>query len=393
VGVPVTFVGIARDPSTVDLAAGFTYSWTFGDGTRATGATPTHAYSAAGVYTVTLTVTDEDGASRSTTTTATIGPPAAAVTPTDYQILSTNLIANTVYGKLSWTDMAASGAYGVNARWEQGLSSTWYIEEQRYGEDLIIGGLIHNNTAAITAGFKMFDWGFAHQAADGSFSGTGDPFHSTSFFVAAVARTCLVIEQSPYAQTYASRVATYTQEVYKAAEWMISPAVWADGIANNAPYTHRRYLVADALGLTSLLVGGDANLMACARQQIQDGLSLQWANGVNPEEGGYDSSYQMVGLRYAELWTTYFPRDSLTPSLSVMITNGLAWETTMLLSTGEISCVGNTRTGVETSRSGKDKTVDWKKAVTAFSYWSVVTGNLQWEADGQRVAQAYYQSY
>ncbi len=49
-----------------------TYLWDFGDGNTSTQADPTHTYTAADTYTVTLTVTDSHGAERQDTTTAEI---------------------------------------------------------------------------------------------------------------------------------------------------------------------------------------------------------------------------------------------------------------------------------------------------------------------------------
>ena len=70
VGVPVAFDGSASsDPDGTVVS----YSWDFGDGSKGSGAIPTHTYAADGNYTVTLTVTDDAGDSASAATSATIG--------------------------------------------------------------------------------------------------------------------------------------------------------------------------------------------------------------------------------------------------------------------------------------------------------------------------------
>jgi PKD repeat protein len=70
VNIPVAFDGsLSSDlDGTIVL-----YEWTFGDSGTATGATPTHTYTAEGAYTVTLTVTDDLGATDMATTNAGIG--------------------------------------------------------------------------------------------------------------------------------------------------------------------------------------------------------------------------------------------------------------------------------------------------------------------------------
>ena len=69
VGVPLNFNGSHSSDPDGDIVA---YEWDFGDGSTGSGVTPTHTYTAAGTYTVSLTVTDDMGATDSTTRTATI---------------------------------------------------------------------------------------------------------------------------------------------------------------------------------------------------------------------------------------------------------------------------------------------------------------------------------
>jgi hypothetical protein len=309
----------------------------------------------------------------------------------DFQYESSDLIPNVLYKHLPsfYKTMSPSGANGANVSWERNQAPAWYVEQQKYGEQLVIGGIVKNDPKAIRIGFKMFDWGFAHQAADGSFAGTKDPFHSTSFFVEAVAHSLLVIQQSPYSKEYAREVQRYTPLVHRAALWMISPRVWDRGIKNNEPYTHRRYLVGAALGLAGKLTG-DRQLLSYANNSISDGLSLQQPDGVNPEKGGFDSSYQMVGVVYAQRWLTYFPNDELAPKVSAMINKALLWEKQRILPSGEIDSEGNSRTaGQERGRMGKVKHVDYSAVIRGFAYWASVTGDQQWNAIAQSVAQYY----
>ncbi|NQT24195.1 PKD domain-containing protein [candidate division KSB1 bacterium] len=68
-GQVLSFAGGATDPGTNDV---LTYSWNFGDGQTASGQNVTHAYADNFIYTVTLTVNDDDGGSDTDQLTATI---------------------------------------------------------------------------------------------------------------------------------------------------------------------------------------------------------------------------------------------------------------------------------------------------------------------------------
>jgi PKD repeat protein len=71
VGTLLTFAGsVSGGPSTLPFQ--YQYTWSFGDGSTASGLNTAHAYSVGGTYNVTLTVTSPFGQSGSASTTATI---------------------------------------------------------------------------------------------------------------------------------------------------------------------------------------------------------------------------------------------------------------------------------------------------------------------------------
>jgi PKD repeat protein len=75
-GLSCSFDGSASADSDGSLVS---YSWNFGDGATAAGVTSAHTYAEAGTYPVTLTVTDDKGATGTTTSSVTVEPiPAGA---------------------------------------------------------------------------------------------------------------------------------------------------------------------------------------------------------------------------------------------------------------------------------------------------------------------------
>jgi PKD repeat protein len=77
-GSATSFNGSASSESGGTIAS---YSWTFGDGARGSGVSPSHVYSTAGSYSVSLTVTDSFGGTASTSRTVVVsGVPHARLT-------------------------------------------------------------------------------------------------------------------------------------------------------------------------------------------------------------------------------------------------------------------------------------------------------------------------
>ena len=284
-------------------------------------------------------------------------------------------------------DIDANGAYGpLNRAWDETGQGRWLIEEQRYAFNTIVAGILYHRQDIIAAGEKVFDWGFRQEQPDGSFQ-CPDRFHSMSFFVEAAAHSALLLQASDMQAQNQLWVDSAKPRLRQSVRWMMDPANAVPGQAHDAPYTHRFYLDADAIGETGVLLH-DNDMIRESRSYVRRGIRHQDIAGFNPEKTGWDTSYHVVGLLFALDYYTLVADDAMRRDMQPMISNGFAWFARRIRPDGTVDQTGNTRTGFGQERGpqGNLKKMSYGSAYRAAYYWAMITKNTEWA----RVAQLLY---
>jgi PKD repeat protein len=159
-----------------------TWSWTFGDGTSATGADSSHAFAAAGTYSVTLSVADVNGLAGSVTKTVTVE---AAVPPT------ANMHVACEYLQCSFSDATIAGSGDI-------VSRTWTFGD---GTPAVIDATsgVHVFLAAGTYSIRLQVTDANGLAASSSVEVTVAPSHvapEAAFTPSCVDLTCTFTDNS-----------------------------------------------------------------------------------------------------------------------------------------------------------------------------------------------------
>ncbi len=278
-------------------------------------------------------------------------------------------------------DMNANGAWSpLNMSYDSLKTGKWFIEQQRYAADAIVGGIVKNDSEVIERGLIALEWGMKQQQEDGSFS-CPDNFHSTSFYIESVAHACLLLKTSPYFRKYEARITPLESCITKAVTWMLRPDILANGTKRNSPYTHRRYLVGAAIGETGVLCRNNFFIEESAKF-ISEGISLQDTAGFNPEKKGFDCSYHAVGLLFAHRYFDIVANEKQRKELLKMFENSFTWLLSRIDTVGNLNVEGNTRTGSnqEKTRDGKTKSPSYGSISNAILWWSFYKHDIQLES-------------
>ena len=242
----------------------------------------------------------------------------------------------------------------------------------------VIAAVVAGDLAKADDAWRGIEVAFTHQRVDGGFeskpqangkiSSAFDANVETAyFFLQELGRAILVIRQSPHADHFKARIATLEPKIRLAAAFINSGY---DTIIPKVGHSVNRVIIAAKAFGTCGVVLGDEKLVGQAKKLIAHAITLRDKEGVFIENGGRDSSYNVVSILFGSVLALHVP----LPEFEAVLPAAVAWQISRVLPTGEVDVTGNTRTGVgkEPDAFGKAKTVNYKEVVLALTIYGLV---------------------
>ena len=288
-------------------------------------------------------------------------------------------LATTVLGYMAGPKtIAESGASGTNIAFESGQPGAlnrFDVADQRHCWQAVARGIAEDDTRYIERGLKAIDYAFAHQETAGNF-GESRWFETMGFLESAV-RSYALIEHSNYTDDYLPEVKKHLEGLEVATAWLVAArdeeykAEW-----EKAPdYLNVVAATAVTFGLMGRIAENDEWVLL-GREFIEMIIANQWENGVFPEAGGYDTSYQAVTLWHLMIYLLYSLDQELNERLRRSVELGWQWELSRISSEGEVLTDGNARTGPDGEVwRGRRKEINYPEVLMSLVYWSYVSDN------------------
>ncbi|MCX6951211.1 MAG: hypothetical protein NTV51_03365 [Verrucomicrobia bacterium] len=242
----------------------------------------------------------------------------------------------------------------------------------------VLANVALGDLAAADLAWKGIEVAFAHQRADGGFEAEvrpngasakplGAAVETAFFFLQELGRAILVIRQSPHEAHFHDRIVALEPKIRRATDFIT--AGYDTIIANSSHAVNRIVIAAKAFGTCGVVLN-DEKLIATSRKLIAHALTLRDKEGVFIENGGRDSSYNVVSILFGQVLALHVP----IPEFEAALPAAIAWQLTRILPSGEVDVKGNTRTGVGAEKSyfGDPKNVNYNEVVLALTYYGLV---------------------
>ena len=241
----------------------------------------------------------------------------------------------------------------------------------------VVAAVVAGDLAAADAAWRGIEVAFAHQREDGGFDAEirpngqsaragGAAVETAYFFLQELGRAILVIQQSPHEAHFHERIAALKPRIRRACDFIA--AGYPTIIHNSSHAVNRIIIAAKAFGTCGLVLEDD-KLVATSRKLIAHALTLRDKGGVFIENGGRDSSYNVVSIFFGQALALHVP----LPEFEAALPQAVAWQLTKIRENGEVDVTGNTRTGVgkEKSYTGQRKEVNYNEVVFALTYYGL----------------------
>jgi hypothetical protein len=241
----------------------------------------------------------------------------------------------------------------------------------------VVAAVVAGDLALADTAWRGIEVAFEHQREDGGFDAAirpngqsarsgGAAVETAYFFLQELGRAILVIRQSPHEVHFHERIAALEPRIRRACDFIT--AGYPTIISKSSHAVNRIIIAAKAFGTCGLVLH-DEKLIATSRKLITHALTLRDKDGVFIENGGRDSSYNVVSIFYGQTLALHVP----LPEFEAALPQAVAWQLTRIRDNGEVDVTGNTRTGVgkETSYTGKPKDVNYNEVVFALTHYGL----------------------
>ncbi len=246
----------------------------------------------------------------------------------------------------------------------------------------VFAGVVVDDLARADQAWRGVEATFAHQRTDGGFEANDRPngksakpigaaVETAFFFLQECGRMVLIIRESPHEAHFHDRIVALEPKMRRACAFILAGY---DHIIEDSSHAVNRIVIAAKAFGTCGVVLHDEQLIATSKKLIAHAITLRDPEGVFIENGGRDSSYNVVSILFGSVLGLHVS----IPEFEAVLPAAMKWQLSRVKPTGEIDVTGNTRTGVGKEASpftGEAKSVNYGEVVQAFTLYGLIHGD------------------